>query len=50
MKATNRKRFIKMLLPKEIQRLEPSKMTKDDMLIAIGWNMYRQELINTLKI
>ena len=45
-----KKELIKYLLPEMIEELNPKKMTKDDMLMAIGWNLYREELLNNLKI
>ena len=41
---------IAMLLPEEIPELNPKTMTRDDMLIAIGWNLYRDKLIKLLKL
>ena len=45
-----RKDIIKSLIPKMIERLDPEKMTKDDMAIALGWNLYREKLLEKLKI
>ena len=45
-----RKELIKYLLPEMIERLDPDKLTLDDMKIALGWNLYREELLKRLKI
>lgn len=43
-------KLIEMLLPEDIERFNPETMTKDDMLIALGWNMYRDKLLEKLNI
>lgn len=45
-----KKEIMKSLLPEEVSELDPKKMTKDDMLIAIGWNLYREELFQKLNL
>ena len=45
----SKKEMFNFLLPDEKSELN-SKMSRDDMLINIGWNLYRQKLCDKLKI
>ena len=42
--------LIKYLLPEMVEKLDPEKMTKDDMLMALGWNLYREKLLKNLNL
>lgn len=45
-----KKEMLKYLLPEMIEELDPDKMTRDDMSMALGWNLYREELLKRLKL